>query len=428
MNKVRFKIDRLGAMHDSELELKPLMIFSGESGLGKSYAAFLVHYLYVLLRTHRMAAFFVEKGIDFGKLVKETPSGSTLLEIQSKELFDWINRDAVAYIAYLIGNEKLTGQVHIEIPYPNDTFTFTYLNEIGGMDDQEEIFYRIRLDDLNYRLLSPDGSNDYSSDPTPLVTLTCASLTKCIFGSIKGSKVPILMPPSRGALMELAERPAFRSGMYYEFFDFKSSLNTPLKKQVAINAELSECLARINDGSVQEVDGRLMYYTADGAEMPLTAAASSVKEMAPFTLFLNKFPAAESSVLLEEPEAHLHPKRQIKVADLVACAVNMGCNMQITTHSDYFIKRLNTLIKLYDARSDEQNRDNISELMAKWGIKDSYLIDPDMVGAYLLRADKNGSHIESQNIADENGIPFSSFYETIENDLQLTADLNGATS
>ena len=45
MRTVTFNITKLGAIRDSKIELKPLMLFSGESGLGKSYAAFLIHYL-----------------------------------------------------------------------------------------------------------------------------------------------------------------------------------------------------------------------------------------------------------------------------------------------------------------------------------------------------------------------------------------------
>ena len=397
------------------------MIFSGESGLGKSYAAFLVHYLYILLLTNRIQNFLIEKKFDFQKLISSARSNSTILEIDVKELFDWINLDAISYIGYLIGNDKLPGEVSIEIPYSKKTFVFTYHEELGGMDNHEELFYKIRLDKFTYQILSSDYD---PNDLKPWSDLLRAVLTDTIFDNFRAIRHTFLMPPSRGALMELNERPAFRSGMYNEFFDFKAALNRPLQKPVDIRADLAECMTNVNSGSVQEVEGRLMYYTADGAEMPLTAAASSIKEMAPFTLFLNKFSSADSSILLEEPEAHLHPKRQIKVADLVACAVNSGCNMQITTHSDYFIKRLNTLIKLYIARTMAEDTSKIDELMQKWDIRDSYLINPDNVGAYLLSKTGAGSHIESQSIAAENGIPFESFYETIENDFKLTEDIH----
>ena len=66
MNPVIFQIKKLGAVKNSKIELKPFMIFSGESGLGKSYVAFLVHYLYTLLSSsYRLNSFFSEKNNRF---------------------------------------------------------------------------------------------------------------------------------------------------------------------------------------------------------------------------------------------------------------------------------------------------------------------------------------------------------------------------
>ena len=39
MKSIIIHINRLGAVINSTIELKPLLIFSGESGLGKSYVA-----------------------------------------------------------------------------------------------------------------------------------------------------------------------------------------------------------------------------------------------------------------------------------------------------------------------------------------------------------------------------------------------------
>lgn len=220
--------------------------------------------------------------------------------------------------------------------------------------------------------------------------------------------------------MELTERPPFRSGMYEEFFDLKVDLNRPLFKQVEQSAVISECLSEVNMGNLQQVEGRIMYYTKDGAEMPLTAAASSIKELAPFTMMLNKFSAQGLSVLFEEPEAHLHPERQVKMADLIACAVNSGCHMQVTTHSDYFIKRINNLMKLYLLK-EKIDVDEFSNLLGKWNIREDYLIDPQDVGAFLLRKNGNGfSEIVTQDIFADNEIPFESFYEVIDEDIQLS--------
>ena len=58
MKTIKIQINRLGAVCNSVVELKPLMIFSGESGMGKSYVAILVHYFYKVLTENRLQAFF----------------------------------------------------------------------------------------------------------------------------------------------------------------------------------------------------------------------------------------------------------------------------------------------------------------------------------------------------------------------------------
>lgn len=419
MNPVIFHIKKLGAVRNSNIELKPLMIFSGESGLGKSYVAFLVHYLYTLLVSDRLIFFFNEKNIDFKSIFDKKQSGQVLLSIPSDELFAWINKDAINYIGYLIGHEKFDGEVEIQFPYENKTLEFIYDDELSGLDNKEELFYKIKLDHFTYRLVS----RSFQPDPIPFSDLVCAVLLDAIWGDYEAVKSCYLLPPSRGALMELTERPAFRSGMYNEFFDLKVDLSRPLAKSVEQNATITKCLSEVNMGSLQQVEGRIMYYTKDGADMPLTAAASSIKELAPFTMMLNKFSPEGISILFEEPEAHLHPERQVKVADLIACSVNKGCQMQVTTHSDYFIKRINNLMKLHLLK-ERMSSEEFSKLLVAYNIEEDCLMDPENVGAFLLRRNGNGySEIITQDISLDNEIPYESFYQVIDDEIQLSGTI-----
>lgn len=419
MNPVIFHIKELGAVRNSKIELKPLMIFSGESGLGKSYVAFLVHYLYTLLTSHRLTSFFKERNVDFEFLFEKKQAGQVLLSIPSKELFAWINKDAINYIGYLIGHENFEGEVEIQFPYTNSTFEFIYDDELGGIDNNEELFYKVELDDFTYRVVS----RSFRPEPDLFSDLIRAVLLDAIWGNHRILKHCYLLPPSRGALMELTERPAFRSGMYDEFFDLKVDLSRPLAKSVEQNSTIVECLSDVNMGQLQQVEGRIMYYTKDGAGMPLTAAASSVKELAPFTMMLNRFSPEGISILFEEPEAHLHPERQVKVADLIASSIHNGCQMQVTTHSDYFIKRINNLMKLYFLK-ERMSSDSFSNLLKKYNIKEDCLINPGNVGAFFLKRTENGySKIITQDIFLDNEIPFESFYQVIEDEIQLSGTI-----
>ena len=419
MNPVIFHIKKLGAVRNSNIELTPLMIFSGESGLGKSYVAFLVHYLYTLLVSHRLTSFFKERKVDFESLFEKKQAGQVLFSISANELFAWINKDAINYIGYLIGHENFEGEVEIQFPYTNSTLNFIYDDELRGIDNSEELFYKIELDDFTYRVVS----RSFQPEPDLFSDLIRAVLLDAIWGNHRILKHCYLLPPSRGALMELTERPAFRSGMYDEFFDLKVDLSRPLAKSVEQNATITKCLSEVNMGSLQQVEGRIMYYTKDGADMPLTAAASSIKELAPFTMMLNKFSPEGISILFEEPEAHLHPERQVKVADLIACSVNKGCQMQVTTHSDYFIKRINNLMKLHLLK-ERMSSEEFSKLLVAYNIEEDCLMDPVNVGAFLLRRNGNGySEIITQDISLDNEIPYESFYQVIDDEIQLSGTI-----
>lgn len=420
MKSVKIKIERLGAIRDSEISIKQLMLFTGESGLGKSYAAFLVHYFYVLLLTDRFKYFFSEKNIDFSNILKGRKSGENLLVINTKELFEWINKDAVVFIGYLIGH-KLDGEVKYEIPYTEKRLKFVYNEEIFGLYNNEEVYYRISLNSLVYRI----ASDSYNSSYTPFLELLKAELVLNIFEGEERIRNVYLMPPSRGALMELDEKPNFRSGMYDEFFKLKAALIRPLSNPPVIPPTLIEMLSKVNDGTLDRVNGNWMYYTNGGAEIPLTAAASSIKELAPFTYYIGKYSAKDSSILLEEPEAHLHPSRQSHLADLIAYTYNEGCHLQITTHSDYFLKRLNHLIRLNLLKYRLDDSTEFKDLLKKWSINEKCLINPINIATYLfIRNDDGTSKIERKFVSVDNQISFDSFYNTVMNDIELTSDIN----
>ena len=99
--------------------------------------------------------------------------------------------------------------------------------------------------------------------------------------------------------------------------------------------------------------------------------------------------------------------------------------MQITTHSDYLIKRLNNLIKLYLLKHRLNDSEEYRVLLEKWHIKESYIIDPKMMAAYLLVGEDDGtSKIVRQDISIDDEIPFDSFYKVIEEDIELSRAIN----
>ena len=108
-------------------------------------------------------------------------------------------------------------------------------------------------------------------------------------------------------------------------------------------------LNEILEGRVYQEDASYMYETR-GDKIPISAAASSIRELAPLTLYLSNVNISTAAILMEEPEAHLHPLKQRMMGDVLSMMVASKAIVQITTHSDYLLKRLNELIALYNLK------------------------------------------------------------------------------
>ena len=147
--------------------------------------------------------------------------------------------------------------------------------------------------------------------------------------------------------------------------------------------------------------------------MNMSAAASSIKEISPLLFLLKNRPGKNAAICLEEPEAHLHPSMQIQVADLIAECINNGFLFHITTHSDYFMDRLNQLIKLGNIR--KKNETTFKEYCVANGLSEKTFLDGDNVKAYFFhRDDETGKVVIEELPVEEGGIPMKTFYETVE--------------
>ncbi len=54
-------INELGRIRDAIIDVKPMMVFTGDSGLGKSYTAFLIYHAFSVLANDRIKYFVEDK-------------------------------------------------------------------------------------------------------------------------------------------------------------------------------------------------------------------------------------------------------------------------------------------------------------------------------------------------------------------------------
>ena len=406
MKCIKVRIDQLGRIRDSEILVSPLMVFSGESGLGKSYLALLCHYFFeLLINTSRLNHFFVDNNIDFNILSKDFKDVGTALEIKKQDLEAWMAKDAILYLRYMLGYDGISGQIEITLPESvPDTMAFTYKKELTGLVDKEEIYTILSLGNLRFRI-----QEKTQFDESPFAFLLRFVLIDYIFGNYQMLDSTFVLPPSRGPI--LTEQIIPTTGMYSEFLNDMAGLNRIKPRPDTASEIVLKLFRTILEGEVDKEETTYIYTTND-ASMPVSAAAASIREIAPLQILAKKQDVSRCAILVEEPEAHLHPLKQRMMADIIGALSHNGAIMQITTHSDYFLRRLNELIMFAKAKKTTDDPDKLRTLSEKVNIVEDMSIDESIIGAYLLRKQADNTSIAvKQDIS--NGIPFTAFRDAI---------------
>lgn len=406
MKCIKVRIDQLGRIRDSEILVSPLMVFSGESGLGKSYLALLCHYFFeLLINTSRLNHFFVDNNIDFNVLSKDFKDAGTALEIKKQDLEAWMAKDAILYLRYMLGYDGISGQIEITLPESiPDTMAFTYKNELTGLVNEEDLYTILSLGNLRFRI-----QEKTQFDESPFAFLLRFVMIDYIFGNYQMLDSTFVLPPSRGPI--LTEQIIPTTGIYLEFLNDMTGLNRIKPRPDTASEIVLNLFRTILEGEVNKEETTYIYTTND-ASMPVSAAAASIREIAPLQILAKKQDVSRCAILVEEPEAHLHPLKQRMMADIIGALSHNGAIMQITTHSDYFLRRLNELIMFAKAKKTTDDPDKLRTLSEKVNIVEDMSIDESIIGAYLLRKQADNTSIAvKQDIS--NGIPFAAFRDAI---------------
>lgn len=88
-------------------------------------------------------------------------------------------------------------------------------------------------------------------------------------------------------------------------------------------------------------------YRPQGAKqnIRLNRASSMVSELTPVVLLMRGRLKPGDTLIIEEPEAHLHPAAQTQMAKTLAALVRAGVRVLVTTHSDWLLQEMANLVR-----------------------------------------------------------------------------------
>ena len=143
--------------------------------------------------------------------------------------------------------------------------------------------------------------------------------------------------------------------------DFTRRLEDIAKSKSFIAKEHPEILddfADIVGGTYAVTSNDQLYYIPKGTRSRLTMveSSSSARALLNLSFYLNCIAQKGDLLMVDEPELSLHPENQRRIARLFTRLVNIGVKVFVTTHSDYIVKELNTLIMLnHDQATSEKS-------------------------------------------------------------------------
>ena len=421
MNPITIDIRRLGAIKDSSIELSPVMFFSGESGLGKSYLAVLCHYFFdILIDPNRLANFFTEE-----RQYTTPPSefhkkdAGIIMTFTKADLEKWLSEDVVSYIRYILGYSGASIDLSVSLPpLEDDTqqFRFSYQADLSGLADKEELTYTLSLGHLIYNR-AKEASFSVLGEENPLSVLLRHYLMFIIFSDFRALEDSVLLPPSRGAYF--TEELKAKTGLFEKFIRNINSLSRIPEFEQKVDSDLEHLFEEIIRGRILIKNDGYYHLSEDGIELPVSAVASSIREISPLSLVINRLDPGNTALLFEEPEAHLHPTLQRKMADLLMLLAGQGMYMQITTHSDHLLRRINELMMLAELEArqggEEFKRFLVENKLHKSPIrKESF---SRIASFYLRRREDGSSEIIKQDISE--GIPLQSFKDAVRESLRI---------
>ena len=122
-------------------------------------------------------------------------------------------------------------------------------------------------------------------------------------------------------------------------------------------------------------------------DMSLNRTSSMVSELSPVVLLLRSGIPQGATIVIEEPEAHLHPAAQTQVASALARMVRTGLRVMVTTHSDWLLQEFGNLMREGELRKRADKRESEESLPS--------FLRPSDVGVWLFRSETEaGSAIE----------------------------------
>ena len=418
--KVEISVRNFGPIAEADLDLRPLTVFVGPSNTGKTYLSVLIYALHrVFEEFSGFPLLHILQLLAYGFVYDPSANRTELLEVLDKlnsgqpvkfsdlpkklrelaqaglntshflgpdlktELERCFDLDSVSGLIRFPGrrNDKTTisliasevnqelwsfsmaaskskitvdGQIHENtVIFPKDWLPPT---RRIGVEDLSELFYEHRRDTEKPYYLPAARSGIMQSHRVIASSLVARSTRA---GLERFPEVPTLS----GVVADFMEQLI----LYEEFASPDDGMNQ-IADALASDVLAGRIILKPSPTGYPEFRYRPQ---ATKQDISLTRSSSMVSELAPLVLFIRGLVRPGDTLIIEEPEAHLHPAAQTHMAATLARLVRAGVRVLVTTHSDWMLQEIGNLMRIgmlkeKDALKKETNDWLLPEEVGAW--------------------------------------------------------------
>ncbi len=171
---------------------------------------------------------------------------------------------------------------------------------------------------------------------------------------------------SRSFLSSRIELPAIPRQLSDYFIKLTSISDVSVPTVSELGAIADKIESTVLKGKIEyDFEEKRLYYRPEGTDLrlDLSATSSMVSEIGPIVVYIRhilgvlepgrqrtgrrikgKEETAKTILVIEEPEAHLHPDNQLKMTELYADLAKYGVHVVMTSHSNYVFNKVSNLI------------------------------------------------------------------------------------
>lgn len=207
--------------------------------------------------------------------------------------------------------------------------------------------------------------------------------------------------------------------------DFMTKIEAVVRRNSYLQQEhkhILEYFLKISEGEYEYSDSSIGYFLSEGRnkkkKFDLDEVSSSVRALADLWFYLRYYAQEGDLLIIDEPELNLHPRNQRFMARLLAMISRAGIKILITTHSEYILRELNYLIRLYSVWDKVEHGNNLVA-----GYSGSMLLNYEEVNvcvtgisSVLVPGNKRKTRVNTLSKVETNeyGIKLDSFNDVID--------------